>query len=249
MLLSHQSSIREGSKYDAFITYTYNQMKNLPSVKELLVPGGAWYSSDSFDSRHAPGTYFTYSNINFGLMGTLVERLSGQRFDTYMHEHVLKPLGLKASYYLWDLSSNINNIAVLYRKAVAQTDNYQGKVPQEPDLAGYVPGTNAFKFGPQGGLRISALDLAKLQQMMYHKGKLGNVTILQPETVAIMRTTNWLYNGANGDTDHGLFGAWGIATQIITGTQGKDEIFPNTVMFGHAGDAYGLISDNFLDPI
>jgi hypothetical protein len=85
--------------------------------------------------------------------------------------------------------------------------------------------------------------------MMYHKGTLGNVTILKPETILAMRTTSWLYNGSNGDTDGGLFGAWGLATQIITATPGKDEIFPNSIMFGHAGDAYGLISDNFLDPV
>ena len=83
-VLSHQSSIREGSKYNDFIVYTYNQMSNLPSVKELLLYGGAWYTLDTFDSVHPPGTYFSYSNINFGLMGTLVEKLSGVRFDIYM---------------------------------------------------------------------------------------------------------------------------------------------------------------------
>jgi len=166
-----------------------------------------------------------------------------------MNKNVFEPLKLNAYYYLWDLATNINDIAVLYRKSIAQSDNFQGRVPQKPDMSGYVPGTNALIFGPQGGLRISALDMAKLQQMIYHEGTLGNVTILQPETILTMRTTNWLYNGTNGDTDLDLFHAWGIATQIITGTKGKDMVFPDSVMFGHAGDAYGLISDNFLDPL
>ena len=48
--------------------------------------------------------------------------------------------------------------------------------------------------------------------MIFNQGTLGNVTILQPKTVMTMRTTNWLYNGTNGDTDGGLFVAWGIAT-------------------------------------
>jgi hypothetical protein len=63
-----------------------------------------------------------------------------------------------------------------------------------------------------------------------------------------MRSTNWIYNGSNGDTDGNLFGAWGLGSQIITATPGKDMIFPDTIMFGHAGDAYGLISDVFTDP-
>ena len=59
-------------------------------------------------------------------MGTLVEKLSGMRFDVYMRKNVFGPLGLNASYYLWDLASNINNIAAIYRKSVAQTDNFKG---------------------------------------------------------------------------------------------------------------------------
>lgn len=30
---------------------------------------------------------------------------------------------------------------------------------------------------------------------------------------------------------------------------GRDEIFPGVKMFGHAGDAYGLLSDMFQDPV
>ena len=63
-----------------------------------------------------------------------------------------------------------------------------------------------------------------------------------------MRSTNWLYNGSNGATDKNLFGAWGLGSQLITATPGKDIIFPDTIMFGHAGDAYGLFSDVFTDP-
>jgi CubicO group peptidase (beta-lactamase class C family) len=81
-----------------------------------LLPGGGWYSVDTFNSRHGPGTYFTYSNINFGLMGTLVERLSNMRFDIYMKKNVFDPMGLKASYFLWDLAAEVNDIAILYRK-------------------------------------------------------------------------------------------------------------------------------------
>jgi hypothetical protein len=39
-----------------------------------------------------------------------------------------------------------------------------------------------------------------------------------------------------------------LGSQLITATPGKDLIFPDTIMFGHAGDAYGLISDIFTDP-
>ena len=68
-----------------------------PEIKELLQPGGKWYSTATFTSKR-PGTYFSYSNINFGLVGILIEAHSGIRFDIYMKTKVLQPLGISGSY-------------------------------------------------------------------------------------------------------------------------------------------------------
>jgi len=98
MILSHQSSLGESDQYNDFITTTYNMMTTpFPEVKELLSPGGKWYSTNSFTNKK-PGTYFSYSNINFGLVGILVEAHSGMRFDVYMRQNVFLPLGIGASY-------------------------------------------------------------------------------------------------------------------------------------------------------
>lgn len=77
MILSHQSGLGESNQYNDFITTTYNmQSTPFPEVKELLQPGGKWYSTASFTNKK-PGTYFSYSNINFGLVGILIEAHSG----------------------------------------------------------------------------------------------------------------------------------------------------------------------------
>lgn len=79
----------------------------------------------------------------------------------------------------------------------------------------------------------------------------GNTRILKAETIKLMRTTQWIYNGTNGDnveTAGPLMDAWGLGTQVITATPGRDWIFPGAVMFGHIGNSYGLISDAFMDP-
>jgi SSS family transporter len=47
-----------------------------------------------------PGAKFVYSDINFILLGVLVEKLSGQREDTYVAEHIFKPLGMEHTRYL-----------------------------------------------------------------------------------------------------------------------------------------------------
>ena len=43
-----------------------------------------------------PGTAFRYSNTNFCLLGLLIEKTTGQRFETAIQERVLKPIGIKA---------------------------------------------------------------------------------------------------------------------------------------------------------
>ena len=40
----------------------------------------------------APGSGFTYSDINFIVLGALVERVSGETLDTYTAKHIFAPL-------------------------------------------------------------------------------------------------------------------------------------------------------------
>lgn len=131
-----------------------------------------------------------------------------------MRQNVLLPLQVNASYNLWDLE-DINNISVLYRNGNPQADDYKGVMPPKPDMTGYVPGTNAFKFSPHAGLKITALEMAKIQNMLYRQGTVGGVTILKPETILRMRTTEWLFNGTNGDNIENagpIMDAWGLGT-------------------------------------
>ncbi|MEO7028923.1 MAG: sodium/solute symporter, partial [Acidobacteriaceae bacterium] len=50
--------------------------------------------------KSAPGVSFRYSDINFILLGALIEKLSGQREDDYVREHIYKPLGMTDTRYL-----------------------------------------------------------------------------------------------------------------------------------------------------
>ena len=50
--------------------------------------------------KDSPAAKFVYSDINFILLGLLVEKLSGQREDDYAREHIYQPLGLAKTRYL-----------------------------------------------------------------------------------------------------------------------------------------------------
>ncbi len=238
-LLSHTSSILDGSKYDDFLNAS--KTDNPPTLTDLFVPGGKYYTDDIWMDKSPNDGYFTYANINFGLAGTIIERLTGKRFDIVARQNVLEPLGITGGFNVDNLN-NVNDLSVIYRKVnsvwIPQTDSLKGIKPNR-NYSSYVIGTNGVIFSPTGGLRVTAADLAKIMTMHKNNGILNGKRILSENTAKLMHKSQWLFNGSNGDTMGGemlnyAFGNYSIQNLI----QGE-------TLNGHSGSAYGLISDMF----
>jgi len=245
MLLTHRASVQDGTGYSGFLTATYASAPP-PPISQLLVPGGSSYTANMWRTE-APGTYFNYSNAAYGIIGTLIEAHSGQRFDQFMRQQVLLPMGIDGSYNVQDLD-DIAQLSVLYRNSAPQSDNFNGVMPPAPDLSGYAIGSNGLYFAPQGGLRCTALELMRVATMLLNDGAINGNAILQPSTVQAMLANEWTWNGSNGNNYYGLFRSWGLGAHRITAQPGGDVVFPGTLMHGHAGEAYGLISNLYFDP-
>lgn len=56
---------------------------------------------------YEPGTVTAYSNWGVALAAYIVEQISGENFDDYVHHHIFEPLGMKHSALSVDLSDNI----------------------------------------------------------------------------------------------------------------------------------------------
>ena len=250
MLLSHTSSINEGSGYDGFLKDTYTNVSNPPDFSQLLRPGGAYYTEDMW-RKEPPGEYFSYCNANFGLAGTLIEKITGQNFDQFMLEKIFNPLGITGSYTSEGVE-DINNLAVIYQNEngawTPQTDNFKGHLSAPRDFSGYKTGTNAAVFSPQGGLRISAVELARIMILHMNKGTYEGKRIVSKRSIRLMHTPQWTFNGSNGDTGDGKDRCWGLSVHILTNSPSGDMICSDSKMMGHSGDAYGLISAFYFDP-
>ncbi|MBP9883560.1 MAG: serine hydrolase [Chitinophagales bacterium] len=250
MLLSHTSTIIDGTKYSNFLNATFSQNPP-PSANAYFVSGGTYYTNNIFLNKK-PGTYFSYSNSNFGLIGTLIEKISGIRFDIFCKQNIFDPLQMTASFNIQDLP-DISNVAVLYRYVgnnwVPQADNYNGVMPPPLDLSQYTVGNNGFIFGPQGSLRTSANDLARFMLMLANNGTYEAASILESNTAQLMKSIQWQYNGSNGNDYYGLFKAWGLGIHVTTNVANSDLVFPDRSMAGHPGEAYGLISDMYFDSL
>lgn len=268
-LLSHTSSLRDASCYSLPSPYT---------LQAFFHPQGRFFEAGAhFDPIHPPGSYAGYANLNTGVLGTLIECVSGQRFDLFMEQEVLHPLGMGGGFNVSRFTpEQIGNLAVLYRKRtgevwnprgpwIAQVDDHRGVVPAGPlvpdpdrpeggfvavDLRTYQPGTNATFFSPQGGLRASALELAQVARLFINRGRLGKVQFLKPETLEQMLGPQWSFDGHNGETLEGQALSWGLGVWRFTNQPGQDCLVPGypRPWFGHLGEAYGLLSGLLFDP-
>ena len=166
MLLSHTSSLRDDGGY-------YWDAKLNVNFKDVLLPGGKQYGKGAMWATIAkPGAYFQYANLPWGVVGMVMERVTGERFDRLMRRLILDPMGLKGGFHPADFSKqDLDDTATLYRKGVevndkmgwnpagpwvAQTDNYRIEAPVPRAGPDYVIGSNGSPFGPMGNCRLTA---------------------------------------------------------------------------------------------
>lgn len=250
LLLSHQSSLLDGD--DRYIIPLGE------TLEQRLAEPALW------DPAHGPDSgWFHYTNLNFPVVASVMERVSGERFDRLMQRLVLKPLKVEACFN-WSgcAPAMAAHAVVLYRASgEIEKDDLQGLIPACPvvtapngacDLSAYKPGANGALFSPQGGLRISMRGLAKIGQLLARGGK----GFISRKAFAEMTGPEWRFDGGNGlgedGTASGFFCGYGLAVQLIgAGGPGcHDDLFGDgTLRLGHAGDAYGLKSGLWFDPV
>ena len=248
MLLSHTASVREHD--DDYV---------IPlgvSLQSVMAGPKNW------DPQHGPGdNYFSYTNLNFPIVGSIVEQVTGERFDLWMRRNLLKPMQLDACYN-WPTCSDAAVARAVELDAPdgkPQKDDLHGARPACPvfvkdgeacDLARWRLGENGSLFAPQGGLRISARGLARVGRMLLNGGTLDGVRILSPQSVDLLLTQLWRFDGSNGNSEHGFYCSFGLATQQIpTPVPGcaDDMGTRGATLVGHAGDAYGMKSGIWID--
>ncbi len=243
MLLSHTSGIRDNEFYDKFLSDSYH-LNEPPLLENLLTIKGNYYSADVWGNE-MPGTYFCYSNLNYGIIAAIIEKVSAERFDVFCRKNIFEPLQMNASFNVCDIP-NYHDIAALYEnnqmQLIAGIDDYHFKNPMAKDYSAYIPGSNGMMFGPQGGMRSSLTDLAKFMIMHMNNGEFNSIQLLKKETAELMTKTVWKYNGINGDNYENQFLSWGLGFQLLTATKGCDNYFRDLKMCGHLGDGYGLLS-------
>jgi CubicO group peptidase (beta-lactamase class C family) len=253
-LLSHVSSIR-----DAGESYIIRYPRALQEAFDPEDPDfGERFQIAEEGRDRGPGVFFEYCNLNYGVVGTILEKVTGLRFDHLMKQRFFEPLGLPGGFNVAGLSeSDQQSLATLYRRRdredvwnpegpwFAQVDDLSKGVPTAlPETAEYVPGTNGAQFSPQGGARMSLRGLETLARLFAGDGSVGEVRLLTPESMDELRHQVWRYDpdaGNRGEYDDTIE-SWATGLEIIASDTAANGIFAGRGRrwIGHFGFAYGL---------
>jgi len=215
LLLSHLSSINDRQGY--FTLDAINPAKN---------PDWAKCYND-----YEPGKGYQYCNLNFNMIGTIIEKYSGERFDQYVKQHILDPLGLYGGYCVDSLDKS--RFASLYEyngDSMRFFPSPNAYNPRSAEIAAYTMGYSTPVFSPTGGMKISAPDLARYMMMHMNLGKYKGKRIMSKKSARAMQTP---YSEKEG---------YGFAIMNST------KLIPGKHMTGHTGSAYGLYSAMFFNP-
>ncbi len=136
--------------------------------------------------RYQPGRQWMYS-LATDVIGALVQRISGKRFDTFLQEEILGPLGMKDTGFHVPRGS-VDRFAACY----ARTADKRTVLQDDPQASPYLQPPVFLSGG--GGLVSTMADYHRFCEMLRRGGELDGTRIIGPRTLSFM-TRNHLAGG------------------------------------------------------
>ena len=129
--------------------------------------------------RYQPGERWMYS-LSTDVCGALVEKISGQRFDKYLAEHIFEPLGMKDTSFVVAPEKQ-DRFCANYRRNADKSV----QMIDDPAKSDYLAEPSFFSGG--GGLTGTTEDYLRFCEMVRRGGELDGARVLGPRTISLMR--------------------------------------------------------------
>jgi CubicO group peptidase (beta-lactamase class C family) len=151
-----------------------------------------------------PGERYIYS-MSYDVLGVVIEKVSGMRYDKYVAKNILQPLQMNESYFIVPEEEQFRLVSIYQpssgRKWLEPTTY--------PDTAYPVIASRQY-FSAGGDLCSTAQDYARFVQMILNKGTLDNVRVLGERYVEMMLSRQTSLE--DGDSYQG-FAAWVVTSK------------------------------------
>jgi len=188
-------TIRDLFTHQSGLTYGFLERTNVDAAYRKLGVGGPHAGGSlrqlieqltELPLEFSPGEAWNYS-VATDVLGYLVEVFSGQPYDEYLREHILKPLGMVDTGFTVP-ASKVDRFAANYRR-----DRNKNLVLLDDPRTSHYTGDITF-FSGGGGLVSTMHDYYRFCQMLLSGGTLEGVRILGRKTIELM-TMNHLPGG------------------------------------------------------
>ena len=176
-------------KHDITIRHLLTHVSGLRPDLDLNVPFEGYEKAIELATEEVPdappGQRFTYSDINFFLLGDIVARVSGEPLDVFARKQVFEPLGMKETMFRPPKTLEARIAPTERCEILAWPCN----TPGAPMLRGMVHDPTARRMGGvagHAGVFSTASDLARFARALLHGGEIEGRRVLAPLTVAKM---------------------------------------------------------------
>jgi len=165
------------------VRHLLNQTSGLPAIPGIVVisdlddrPDACLRQAQALSSvelSHFVGAAFEYSNLNYNLLGLVIEAASGETYADYIQRHILDPLKMKHSYV---------SLAAAQQDGLAAGHRYWFGQPVATRNPAIAPGSL-----PSGQLISSAEDMAHYLIALLNQGRYGGARILSSASIEEMQ--------------------------------------------------------------
>jgi CubicO group peptidase (beta-lactamase class C family) len=171
--------------------------------------------------HYPPETHFEYSDLNFIVLGKVVEAVSGEPLDKFAHEHVFEPLEMNDTTY---------NPPASWKPRIAPTQKRNGHwmIGEVHDPRSYALGGVA----GHAGLFSTAEDLSRFCRMILHHGELDGHRVMSAEQVAIWTEPHYFPGRGEGSAKVARTYGFDVDTPY---SRPRGDVFPKGKSFGHTG--------------
>lgn len=167
--------------------------------------------------RSKPGTEWAYCSIGFVILGEIITRTTGIRYDEFIKKEIITKCEMKDTFFKHDFSHNkLDRLAIVSKKQKEYIEQIkQGKDPElnkTEILWNLVPQTG-------NGILSTTSDLVKFGTMLEQGGYYGNTRVIGRKTIEKMTSR---YTGS--EIKDYCWGAGGVEREYGSGPDLRNNI-------------------------